>query len=158
MVLKDILVITGQGGLFKYISQGRNTVIVESLSDLKRTTIPATTKISMLEDIAIFTETDDVPLREVFRKIQEKENGGEAIPHKSPDAELRKYFAEVLPEYDKDRVYVSDIRKVVMWYNKLRELGITDFEEPEEAKDDKEEGEAAEVAESSEATESSENQ
>ena len=144
MVLKDILVITGQGGLFKYISQGRNSVIVESLSDQKRTTIPATTKISMLEDIAIFTETDDVPLREVFRKIQEKESGGAAILHKSPDAELKKYFADVLPEYDKDRVYVSDIRKVVMWYNLLLELGITDFEAPEDAKENKEEGEVSE--------------
>ena len=158
MVLKDILVITGQGGLFKYISQGRNSVIVESLSDQKRTTIPATTKISMLEDIAIFTETDDVPLREVFRRIQEKESGGAAIPHKSPDAELKKYFSGALPEYDKDRVYVSDIRKVVMWYNMLRELGITDFENPEQAKDDKVEGETAEVPESSEAVETSENQ
>ena len=141
MALKDILVITGQGGLFKYISQGRNSVIVENLTDLKRSTIPATTKISMLEDIAIFTEDNDVPLREVFRKMQEKENGGAAIPHKSPDAELKKYFAEVLPEYDKDRVYLSDIRKVVMWYNLLLELGITDFEAPEDAKEEKEEGE-----------------
>jgi len=150
MVLKDILVITGQGGLFKYISQGRNSVIVESLSDQKRTTIPSTTKISMLEDIAIFTETDDVPLREVFRKIHEKENGGAAIPHKTPEAELRKYFAEVLPEYDKVRVYVSDIRKVVMWYNLLRELGITEFDDPEEAKDDKIEGETTESSDTSE--------
>ena len=157
MVLKDILVITGQGGLFKYISQGRNSVIVEGLSDLKRTTIPATTKISMLEDIAIFTEADDVPLREVFRKIQEKENGGAAIPHKSPDAELKKYFVEVLPEYDKDRVYLSDIRKVVMWYNKLRELGITDFEAPEEEKDDKAEGETTQT-ETAESAKLSENQ
>ena len=161
MILKDILVITGQGGLFKYISQGRNSVIVESLSDQKRTTIPATTKISMLDDIAIFSETDDVSLREVFRRIQEKESGGATIPHKSPDAELKKYFAGVLPEYDRDRVYVSDIRKVVMWYNMLRELGITDFENPEEAKNDKAEGETAEVAntsETSESVESSENQ
>jgi len=157
MALKDIIVITGQGGLFKYISQGRNSVIVENLSDLKRTTIPATTKISMLEDIAIFTEDNDIPLREVFRKIQEKENGGAAIPHKSPDAELKKYFAEVVPEYDKDRVYVSDIRKVVMWYNLLLELGFSDFEAPEEAKEDKEESEASETKEN-ETSEASENQ
>ena len=156
MALKDILVITGQGGLFKYISQGRNSVIVENLSDQKRTTIPATTKISMLEDIAIFTENDDIPLREVFRKIQEKENGGAAIPHKSPDMELKKYFLEVLPNYDKDRVYLSDIRKVVMWYNLLLELGITDFGAPEETKDDKKEGEASETK-PIEATETSEN-
>ena len=150
MTLKDILVISGQGGLYKYISQGRNNVIVENLNDQKRTTIPATAKISMLEDIAIFTENDDMPLREVFKKIQEKESGNVAIPHKSPDAELKKYFAEVLPEYDKDRVYLSDIRKVVMWYNLLHELGITDFEAPEEPKEEKEEEEEKEEGETTE--------
>ena len=131
MVLKDILVISGQSGLFKYISQGRSNVIVENLSDQKRSIIPATAKISMLEDIVIFTESEDVFLREVFKKIQAKENGGASISHKSPDATLKKYFSEVLPEYDKERVYGSDIRKVVMWYNLLLELGITDFEKKE---------------------------
>jgi hypothetical protein len=157
MALKDILVISGQGGLFKYISQGRNNVIVESLIDCKRTTIPASTKISMLEDISVFTENDSIPLREVFRKIQEKENGGVAIPHKSPDAELKKYFAEVLPDYDKNRVYVSDIRKIVMWYNLLRELEITDFETPEETEEDKEIAEAK-VKNAEAETEETENQ
>jgi len=146
MPLKDIIVITGQSGLFKYISQGRNNVIVESLSDHKRSLIPATVKISMLEDITIFTETDNIILREVFKRIQTKENGGAAIPHKSPDAELKKYFAEVLPEYDKTRVYLSDIRKVVMWYNLLLEFGYTDFETPEQVKETGEEGEVAETA------------
>jgi hypothetical protein len=143
MALKDILVISGQSGLFKYISQGRNNVIVESMFDNKRTTIPASAKISMLNDIAVFTQNEDVPLCEVFKKIQEKENGGVAIPHKSPDAELKKYFAEILPEYDKDRVYLSDIRKIVMWYNLLHELGITDFE----AGKTEETGEAGETGE-----------
>ena len=135
MALKDILVISGQSGLFRYISKGRNNVIVENLSDHKRTTIPATAKISMLEDIALFTENDDISLREVFAKMQTKESGGAAISHKSSDKELKIYFSEVLPEYDKDRVYLSDIRKVVMWYNLLLELGITDFEAPEDIKD-----------------------
>jgi len=156
MALKDILVISGQGGLFRYISQGRNNVIVENLSDNKRTTIPATIKISMLDDIAVFTENEDVPLREIFRKIQEKENGSAAIPHKSPDAELKKYFAEVLPEYDRDRVYLSDIRKIVQWYNLLLELGITDFEAPEEKGETEETGEAGEVVETGESGEESE--
>ena len=147
MTLKDILVISGQSGLFKYISKGRNNVIVESLNDQKRTFVPATAKISMLEDITIFTETGNVVLREVLKKIQEKENGGAAIPHKSPDVELKKYFAEVLPEYDKDRVYSSDIRKMVMWYNHLLELGFTDFEAPDDAKETKEEGETEETIE-----------
>jgi len=152
MGLKDILVISGHGGLFKYISQGRNCVIVESLGDQKRTTIPSTAKISMLEEIAVFTQNDDIPLREVFRKIQVKENGGSAIPHKSPDATLKKYFAEALPDYDQDRVYLSDIRKVLMWYNLLHELGITDFEAPKTG----ETGEAGETGKAGEAGENGE--
>ena len=147
MALKDIIVISGQSGLFKYISQGRNNVIVENLSDHKRTPIPATVKISMLEDITIFTETDNITLREVLKNIQVKENGGTAIPHKSPDVELKKYFAEVLPEYDRTRVYLSDIRKVVMWYNLLTELGLADFEAPEKTEETKEEGEVEETVE-----------
>ena len=147
MTLKDILVVSGQGGLFKYVSKGRNNVIVESLSDQKRSFVPATTKISMLEDITVFTETGNITLREVLKRIQEKENGGAAIPHKSPDVELKKYFAEVLPEYDKNRVYPSDIRKMAMWYNQLIELGFTDFEKPENTNEAKEEGEPSKTIE-----------
>ena len=158
MGLKDILVISGHGGLFKYISQGRNCFIVESLSDQKRTTIPSTAKISMLEEIAVFTQSGDISLREVFKKIQVREDGRVAIPHKSPDAELKNYFAEVLPEYDQDRVYLSDIRKVVMWYNLLHELGITDFEAPEEEGKEGETGEAGETGETGEVGETAENQ
>ena len=145
MALKDILVVSGQSGLFKYISQGRNNVIVENMCDNKRTTIPATTKISMLENIAIFTAEGNITLREVFKKIQDKENGGVSINHKSPDAELKKYFAELLPTYDRERVYVSDFKKVAQWYNLLHELGITDFEEPlEDSADSSEEKNSAE--------------
>jgi hypothetical protein len=147
MALKDILVISGQGGLFRYISKGRNNVIVENLCDHKRSFVPATTKISMLEDITIFTKTDNITLREVFKKIQTKENGCAAIPHKSPDAELKKYFDELLPEYDKERVYLSDIRKVMMWYNLLVELGFTDFEDSEKTEEVKEEAEVVETTE-----------
>ena len=160
MTLKDILVISGQSGLFKYVSQGRKNIIIESLTDQKRTTIPATTKISILEEVSIFTENDNVPLRELLRKIQEKENGGVAIPHKSPDAVLKKYFAEVIPEYDKNRVYVSDIRKIMLWYNLLHELGITDFEAHEEEKTTEEAekiGQYGETAEVNDTPETSEN-
>jgi hypothetical protein len=135
MGLKNILAISGQSGLFKYISKGRNSVIVEGLSDQKRMTIPTPAKISTLEEIAVFTQSGDVPLREIFKKIQAKENGGATIPHKSSDAELRRYFAEMLPDYDQERVYLSDIRKVLIWYNLLLEMEITDFEAPEKEKD-----------------------
>ena len=145
MTLKDILVISGQSGLFKYISKGRNNVIAENLSDGKRIAVPVSAKMSKLEDITVFTPDDkNVYLREVLKNIQVKENGGAAIPHKSPDAELRKYFEEALPEYDRDRVYVSDIRKIVQWYNIMLELGITDFEDHEAENKESEQNEAVE--------------
>jgi len=127
MTLKDILVVSGHGGLFKYVSQGRNSIVVENLSDNKRTNIPASSKFNMLEEIVVFTEEKEIPLGEVLEKIYKKEDGGAAIHYKSPDAELKKYFFEVLPDYDKDRVYISDIRKILRWYNLLIELGITSF-------------------------------
>lgn len=135
-MLKDILSISGQGGLFKFISQGRSGIIVESLETKKRMNASATVKISSLEDIAIFTETEDLPLNDVFKTIHEKENGGETINHKSSADELKKYFGEVLPDYDRDRVYVSDIKKVLNWYNILHKFEMLNFEEEEESKED----------------------
>ena len=135
-MLKDILSISGYGGLFKYISQGRNGIIVESLEDGKRMNASASAKISALEDIAIFTETEDLPLKDVFKAISEKENGGVAIAHKSSADELKNYFAEVIPDYDRDRVYVSDIKKVVNWYNILHKFEMLNFDEEEEAKEE----------------------
>lgn len=139
MNLKDILVISGQSGIYKYISQSRNTVIVENLTDHKRTNISSTAKISMLEDISVFTENTDMSLREVLKKIQAKENGGTAVPHKSPDQVIKDYFAGVLPEYDRQRVYLSDIRKILMWYNLLHDIGITDFEDPGQSGEEQQE-------------------
>ena len=83
----------------------------------------------MLSEIAIYTLTEEVPLREVFAKIADKENGGKAISHKEPKIKLEEYFFEVLPDYDEDRVYPSDIKKVIQWYNLLQKHGITDFSE-----------------------------
>lgn len=128
-MLKDILSISGYGGLYKYISQGRSGIIVESLEDKNRMNANASAKISALEDIAIFTDTEDLPLKDVFKKISEKENGGLTIAHKSSANELKSYFAEVLPDYDRDRVYVSDIKKVLNWYNILHKFEMLNFEE-----------------------------
>jgi hypothetical protein len=143
-MLKDILSISGFGGLYKFISQGRSGIIVESLEDKKRMNASATAKISALEDIAIFTETEDIPLNDVFKAIFEKENEGVSISHKSSGNELKSYFDEVLPDYDKERVYVSDIKKVINWYNILHKLELLSFEEEEtenteEVKEEKEE-------------------
>lgn len=132
MELKDIMAISGKPGLFKFISQGRNAMIVENLDNKARTSAFATDKISALEDIAIFTTEAEKPLKKVFQTIFELEKGGEAISHKSSQDELKTYFTKVLPEYDKDRVYVSDIRKLIQWYNILCRLELLDFTDEKE--------------------------
>ena len=133
MFLKDILAISGHRGLFKYIKQGRNGVIVESLTDNKRMNAHASAKISSLEDITVFSEGDeDVQLEHVMKKIFEKENGGPAISHKAENEKLKAYFQDVFPEYDKDKVYVSDMKKIIMWYNILQELDMIKIVEEEE--------------------------
>lgn len=132
-MLKGILAVSGQGGLFKMVSQAKNSIIVESLLDGKRMPAYATSRISALEDISIFTEEGDVKLIDVFKNIFEKEEGGQAISHKASANDLKKYFAEVLPEFDRDRVYVSDIKKVIMWYNLLQDKDIFKFGEEEVA-------------------------
>jgi hypothetical protein len=130
-MLKGILAISGHQGLFKHVAEAKNHIIVESLETGKRMPVYSSSKVSALEDIAIYTDTADVPLRDVFKSIAEKEENGEAISHKSSNDQLKTYFAEVLPEYDKDRVYVSDIRKVILWYNILFEKELLDFSEEE---------------------------
>ena len=134
-MLKEILSVTGKPGLFKLVTQGKNMLIVESLIDGKR--IPAYTKdkVVSLGDIAIFTENAEVPLGQVLESVKAKENGGIcSIDTKADNDKLRKYMTEVLPEYDRDRVYPSDIRKMITWYNMLINAKITDF--VEEAKDE----------------------
>src|SRR5690554_3760992 len=120
-MLKGILAISGQQGLFKLVAESKNNIIVESLETGKRMPAYSTSKISALEDIAIYTDTADIPLKDVFKAIAEKENGGAALSHKETASRLKSYFMEVLPEYDRDRVYVSDIKKVLLWYNILQE-------------------------------------
>jgi len=132
MELKDIMAISGYSGLFKFISQGRHGIIVESLSDGKRTNISASAKVSSLSDIAIFTNDAEVPFKEVLKKIKDTENGAQAISQKSDDKELKKYFEKILPEYDRERVYTSDIKKVITWYNQLQALNLLDILEKEE--------------------------
>ncbi len=142
MDLKGILSIGGYSGLYKLIKQSKTGFVVESLADKKRMQAFATSKISTLEDIAIYTETGEISLKDVFKKIFEKEGGKQTISHKSKPEELKNYFAEVLPDYDRDRVYVSDIKKVVNWYNQLVDLGMIDLEEEEnEQKEETEETE-----------------
>lgn len=127
MEMKDILAITGQPGLFKFVAQSKTGIIVESLSDGKRSNAAGTAKVSSLSEIAIFTEGEDLPLAQVFEKVYAYTQGKEAISHKSTTEELKKFMALVLPEYDRERVHVSDIKKLVSWFNILVGAGMTEF-------------------------------
>jgi len=140
--LKDILAISGKGSLFKLVAQARNGIVVESLEDNKRHVAPATARVSSLEDIAIFTVDEEVPLADIFYMMHEKSDGKEILSHKAPVDELKSYFQELVPEYDEDRVYVSDIKKVFQWYNQLNQhdlLVVIDKEEEKEGEAQKEE-------------------
>lgn len=131
MVLKDILAVSGEPGLFKFIAQGKNSIIVEHLETKKRSSVYGSTKVSSLEDIAIFTEQEDVPLGKVFDIIFEKVNGGATIDSKSDAGQLKEWFEGILPDYSRDKVYVSDIKKIALWYNILHKLDLLVQEEPE---------------------------
>lgn len=147
MELKGILSISGKNGLYKHVSQTKNGIIVESLIDKKRSPAYASAKISALEDIAIYTEDRDVPLLEVFQEIFKHEDGKAAINPKSSANELKSYFEKILADYDKDRVYVSDIKKVLIWYNILNEMKLIDLEKPEEINGEEEKKDSIEEAE-----------
>ncbi len=128
-MLKGILSISGQPGLFKVVYEGKSSVVIESLLTGKKSTAYADAKMSALEDIAIYTASEDIPLKKIFEKISDKENGGQAIEAKASPEELKKYFEVILPDYDKDRVYGSDVKKVISWYNLLNEKGLLIFED-----------------------------
>ena len=133
-MLKNILSITGKPGLYKLVSQGNNMLIVESLVDGKRVPTYARDKIVSLGEISMYTMGDDIALSEVLTNLGKKEglNPVSFDPKKADNDQLRDFFAEVLPEYDRDRVYPSDIRKLIQWYNILIGAGITDFTAEEE--------------------------
>jgi hypothetical protein len=131
MVLKDILAISGQPGLFRFIAQGKNAIIVEHLETKKRSSAYGSAKVSSLEDIAIFTDKEDMPLGKVFDLIHEKENGGPAVDSQIDTVKLKSWFEGILPEYSKEKVYTSDIKKVAQWYNILHKLNLLIKETPE---------------------------
>ncbi len=130
MELKDILAISGQPGLFKYVAQSQRGVIVESLLDGKRMNASATARVSSLTEISMFTEGEDIPLADVFTNIWNYTEGKEIISHKESADNIQAEFAKVLPEYDRDRVHVSDMKKCFAWYNLLVKAGFTEFKLP----------------------------
>ena len=129
---QTILAISGKPGLYKLVTRGKNNIIFEALDTTHRR-MPAfsTDRITSLADIAMFTETDDIPLMDVLENLKTLEAGKKASvdPKKASTKELQDYFTKVLPEWDRDRVHVSDIKKLISWYNILIEAGITDFKE-----------------------------
>ena len=132
MELKDILAISGQPGLYKYVAQSTKGIIVESLVDGHRMNASATSRVSALSEISMFTEGEDIALAEVFTRMYAYTEGKEALSHKESADKLKAYFAEVLPEYDRERVHVSDIKKALSWFNILVAAGLTEFKLPEE--------------------------
>ncbi len=134
MELKDIVAINGKPGLYEIKAQSKGGIIVESLIDSKRFPVTATHNISALNEIAIYTYEEEIPLRIIFKAIGEKENGNEAINPKENGKVLTSYFREILPDFDEERVYTSNIKKVLQWYNLLasQKFDFTSIKEEEE--------------------------
>ncbi len=121
--LTGIIAISGQAGLYKVVAQSKNGIIVEGLADKKRTSISATSKVSSLEDISMFTTGEDKPVAEIMKTVYDKEKGAASIDNKADDKAITAAFEAVLPEYDKERVYTSNMRKLFVWYNTLQTTG-----------------------------------
>jgi len=132
MNLEGILSIAGKPGLYKLVSQAKNTIIVESIVDKKRMPLYASHQVSALEDIGIYTYSDTTPLAEIFDAIAKKEKGQACLSHKSSKEDMFTWMREVLPEFDEEQVYHSDIKKLAQWYNILQENGL--IEVPKAAK------------------------
>ena len=132
MTLKDILAITGQPGLFKYVAQSANGIIVEALADGKRMNATGSAKLSSLAEIAVYTDEGEMPLHEILDMLYKKSEGKPAIDPKSPPEKLKAYFQEIVPDYDRERVHTSAMKKILSWYNILLEMGMTDFSVEEE--------------------------
>lgn len=143
-MIRNILAIAGRPGLFKIVKQGKNMLIVSQLATGKCQPAYARDKVSSLGDISIYTVTDDKPLSEVFELIKAKNEGNKVdIKAIGGDSEIREYFAGILPEFDNDRVYTADIKKIFSWYNQLIDAGIADFTDSDEAEETKSEESSA---------------
>jgi hypothetical protein len=133
-MLKDILSISGHSGLFKLVAQSTKSIIVESLETHQKMPVYFSSKVSALEDIAIYTDDEEIPLAQIFEKIYKMENKGKtSVTAKSSNEDIKEYFGDILPDYDKERVYVSDMKKVLNWYNILLSQNMLNFEEQKKA-------------------------
>ncbi|MEL1244072.1 DUF5606 domain-containing protein [Flavobacterium sp. DGU11] len=145
MSVEKILAISGKPGLYELKIQTRTGFVAESLIDGKKITVGMRSNVSLLSEISVYTYDGEIKLSEVFRAIAEKEDNGPAISHKEDNAKLESYFREVLPEFDEDRVYASDIKKILNWYNMLQAKGLVSKEAPAVAAPSAEEAPAEEV-------------
>ena len=134
--LTKILAISGQSGLYLYVSQARNGAIVEALADKKRSSVGMTNKLTSLADISIYTDEEEVKLQQVFLNMKEVLGDNDAPSAKSSPEELKALFEKALPTYDRDRFYVSHMKKVVEWYNALKNYASLDFVNPEDAEEE----------------------
>ena len=142
MEFKDILAISGMPGLYKYVAQSTRGIIVESLSDGKRLNASGSARVSALSDIMMFTEGEDIPLAEVFTRMYAHTGGKEGLSHKETPERIKAYFAEIVPDYDRDRVHVSDMKKALSWFNILVGAGSTEFKVADDNAAGQEPGEA----------------
>jgi len=137
MKLEEILFIPGKRGLYKLVSRGKNSVVVESLSDGSRIPVFSSTQASALDNISIITENENLPLKDVFKRIFQKEDGKKTIDVSvAKPTEIEACMAEIVPEYDPLKVHVSDMKKLFSWYNQLLEKNMLSFEEEEEEKEE----------------------
>ena len=134
MGLKGILAVSGMPGLYKVLAQTKSGFIVESLADKKRLPVSATQRVSMLEDISVFTQGDDMPLKEVFLKMKEYGASDEIIDAKADPKQLKDFLGKVVPDYDTERVYPSDIKKMISWYHMVKD--VVDVADEEESKEE----------------------
>lgn len=141
MEFKDILAISGMPGLYKYVAQSTRGIIVESLSDGKRLNASGSARVSALSDISMFTEGEDIPLAEVFTRMYAHTGGKEGLSHKETPERIKAYFAEIVPDYDRDRVHVSDMKKALSWFNILVGAGFTEFKVADDNAAEQEPGE-----------------
>ena len=135
MDLNEIISISGRPGLFKVVAQGKNSVIIESIVDKKRIAAHASDRISAIGDISIYTSDEDVKLIDVFEKFNDKYEGKAGPSHKEELSKLEELLGEILPNYDRERVYKSDVRKIFQWYNILINAGIPIVEKKEKSKE-----------------------
>lgn len=129
MDFSKIIVVSGKSGAFKVIAQSRSGFIVESLIDGKKMPVAASNRITSIEDIVVFTETDEIKLKEILKRMKEITGGEQAIDHKSQDKDIAAFFESVLPDYDREKVYISDMKKMIFWYNLLQKNSMLEFEE-----------------------------